>query len=369
MLIYYLIFYIALNFALYNHSKSPESSFMNFGNLLEEFQRQFREREAEYNQHQEEEETNDDFQSILENIIQSRGEAALRDLTRFNLNEFNQIYQVCEKSLSPKGRGRRSKLDPRDKLLITLTYLATGSKLAVMSSLFGKPQTSIYNILSSTINAIHRPLISRFFSMNTNLNENELHFRYFPNAVGAIDTTYIDISKPINRDEQRQNWSVKHGRCGVKIQALVRPNGLCTCFYGFIRGSVHDIAVFRSSNWLEQKLSFQTNLPNGAVLRSHYPVLFDKGYTGLQSQGYPEAIVTIRKPIGRELTAQEQQFNNNVESDRAIVENYFGRMKILFGIIANRYRGDRHLNLMYIIGICLSLTNFYNSIHPMRGNE
>ena len=344
---------------------------MNFDNILQEIQRQYRRREAEFNnqQRQEEEEDSDDGQSLFDKIVQTRGEQTLKDLTRFSVEEFNQICEVCNESLSPKGRGRRSRFDTRDKLLITITYLASVSKLAVIASLFNKPLTTIFDIISHTIDLIHQPLMERFFGAPPNLSDEELHFQNFPNAIGAIDTTHIQISKPIERERQRNNWSQKHGCCGVKIQALVRPNGICTCFFGFSNGSEHDMAVFRSSNWTEQILSRSNVLPNGTVIRSHYPALFDKGYTGLNSQGYPEAIVTIRKPIGRELTEQERNYNNCVESDRTIVENYFGRVKILFGIISNRYRGDPNLNLNNIIKVCFALTNFYNTIHPMRGNE
>lgn len=342
---------------------------MNPNEIINEFQQQFREREEQYNHIEQEEEEDEIEQPLFETFVQQRGSDSIKVLTRFSINEFNQILSICENSMIKTGRGRRSKLTPKDKLFVTLTYIASGSTLKKMNNLFGISVSTVFRVIDSTINSIYQPLTNHFFNNHITLDDDELHFQYFPNAVGAIDTTIIHISKPEDREEQRQNWSFKHACCSVKIQVLVRPNGICTCFYGFKRGAEHDLIVFRSSKWLDQKLFYQTPLPNGTFIRGHYPALFDKGYTGLNAQGYHEAIITLRKPIGRELTQQEINYNNKVESDRAIVENFFGRVKTLFGIIANRYRGDRNLNLEKIIGVCLSLTNFYNSLHPMRSNQ
>ena len=70
-------------------------------------------------------------------------------------------------------------------------------------------------------------------------------------AVGAIGTTFILINKPGSHDDQKKNWSFKHGQCGVKIQALVRPNGLCALFQVGIQGSVHDLTALKESLWLD----------------------------------------------------------------------------------------------------------------------
>ena len=53
---------------------------MNFDNILQEIQRQYRQREAEFNQQrqEEEEEDSDDGQSLFDKIIQTRGEPTLR---------------------------------------------------------------------------------------------------------------------------------------------------------------------------------------------------------------------------------------------------------------------------------------------------
>ncbi|KAH0789259.1 hypothetical protein GPJ56_006810 [Histomonas meleagridis] len=118
--------------------------------------------------------------------------------------------------------------------------------------------------------------------------------------------------------------------------------------------------------WLERFLSVHMTMQNGTQIVRHFRVLFKKGYTGLNSQGYPEAIVTIKKPIGRDLTQEEIATNTRIERDRVIVENYFGRLKSDFGFLRQQYSSDRSKSFPSIMAICIALNNFYISEHPLR---
>ena len=290
-------------------------------------------------------------------------------LTRFNIAEFDEIYNYVHPLLRIPGQGRNRSLPPKDMLLVALTYIDTGSKYSIIAQIFTIDESLAWRTIQWTIRAIAKPLVTKYCIMPIQLDDNELHFIHFPQAVGAIDTSFILINKPEDRQEQRKNWSFKHEACGVKIECLIRPNGLCTLFQVNIPGSVHDITIFKESHWLENCLTFQRTMQNGLVVPGHLPVLFDKGYTGLNTQGYPEAIVTIRKPTGRDLSPQEIEINSKIESDRAVVENYFGRLKSNCGILATKYRGDRFKLFPAIMETCIALTNFYISRHPLRRNE
>jgi hypothetical protein len=47
------------------------------------------------------------------------------------------------------------------------------------------------------------------------------------------------------------------------------------------------------------------------------------------------------------------------------VENFFGRWKSLFGIVADEFRGSRG-SLRKIVPITIVLTNWYVERHPLR---
>ena len=164
--------------------------------------------------------------------------------------------------------------------------------------------------INATLKTILTILYEKYASHNIiPLSQDEKHFDNYPQACSTIDTTLIIISKHKNRDVQRQFWLVKHHACGVKVQALVRPNGICSAVSCAYPGSIHDITIIRESNWVNTILAYAHDLPNNARVIRHYPCFFDKVYTGI-SAFYPEAIVTIRKPIGRDLSPEQNEINN-----------------------------------------------------------
>ena len=313
--------------------------------------------------HQEQEQ--ESKKTLCDQLLEKHGEKAFKTLTRFDLIEFQKITDICIPHLHRSGKGKQFSLNPIDMLLVTFTFLTTGYKYKILSQIFHLDDSLICRTIKFTIKNISKPLVDNFCNLKLYLEPNEERFQNFPNAIGAIDTSFILIEKPGLREEQKKNWSYKHGSCGVKIQCLVRPNGLCTMFKVNVPGSIHDITIFKESGWLE-KLAIPVQMPNGTTITSHMQVLFDKGYTGLNNQGYPEAIVTIKKPIGRELNQQEIEINHKIESDRVLVENYFGRMKTIFAVTAGRFRGERGKFLTNILETCIALTNYNILLHPLR---
>ncbi|GMF60997.1 unnamed protein product [Phytophthora fragariaefolia] len=84
-----------------------------------------------------------------------------------------------------------------------------------------------------------------------------------------------------------------------------------------------------------------------------WAMLADKGYQGLAGQtrySHPKK--------GRNLSRADLQFNDDVSSDRVIVENVFGRLCTLWRVCADKYRwGEEPYD--DIFQSCASLTNFH----------
>lgn len=57
----------------------------------------------------------------------------------------------------------------------------------------------------------------------------------------------------------------------------------------------------------------------------------DSGYQGVHDINR-EMIIPHKKPRGGELSMEEKMNNKKLSQDRIIVENFFERMKIIFGI-------------------------------------
>ncbi len=61
-------------------------------------------------------------------------------------------------------------------------------------------------------------------------------------------------------------------------------------------------------------------------------------------------------------------WNETVASNCIIVENYFGCLTKLWGVISSKYRWSGE-NYDSIFCVCMALTNFHNSFHPLCEEE
>lgn len=84
-----------------------------------------------------------------------------------------------------------------------------------------------------------------------------------------------------------------------------------------------------------------------------------------------EAIIPVRHRPHRKnepvvsLSPAQSEFNRRLSPDRVLVENYYARLKRLFGILYSNYRCG--LNSMEtLVHTCVALNNFLISKHPMR---
>lgn len=302
----------------------------------------------------------------FEKFMAEHGENGLKTFTGLSKAQFEEILHVVEEKLIPTGRGRRKQFLPIDQLFLTLTWIQSGWTYSKLSVVFSISFSKVQRILIDTVLSIADTMYNHFIVRKVARDEGERKFQHFPEAVGACDVALLFVNKPRGNDTQKQFYSAKHKMHGIKLQAIVNPDGLCIHTDIKQLGHVHDKKVFDVSDALNL-VTFEELLPNMTKVKKHYPLLFDKGYTGV-NRYYPEAIVTQRKPIGRDLTSQENKFNHDVESDRVIVENFFGRMRAKCGILSMKFRSDRDV-LPLVAKICISLTNISTRDQPLRANE
>ena len=80
------------------------------------------------------------------------------------------------------------------------------------------------------------------------------------------------------------------------------------------------------------------------------------------------AIIPKKKTRNNPLGTDDIHRNNRISSDRVIVENFFGRVCMMFGIMAGTYRWNREKFGM-IVDFCFSLANFHIRLHPLREQD
>jgi hypothetical protein len=105
-------------------------------------------------------------------------------------------------------------------------------------------------------------------------------------------------------------------------------------------GAKHDFSIFQESaskyiDFLDKRPG-EENIEDPDRGQYRWTLLADKGYVG--AEGLVRALIPKKATINRPLTAREEVSNRRLSSARVICENFYGRMKGLFGICTDRFR-------------------------------
>ena len=160
----------------------------------------------------------------------------------------------------------------------------------------------------------------------------------FPNVIGVIDGTHIQIWAP---SEDPHSYINRKGYHSINVQVVCDAEGLFTYCYAGQVGSVHDSRVFRNSPvacFLEMPERY---FPND----SH--IIGDAAY-GI----HPHVMVPFRN--NGHLTVRQRNFNFRLSSTRMVIERTIGQLKIRFRILLDCLPlTDITKNSEFIIACCV----------------
>ena len=158
----------------------------------------------------------------------------------------------------------------------------------------------------------------------------------FPYAIGAIDCTHIEISKPVRHPDEYINRKVFHS---INVQAT------CDAFDKFTSvdiswpGSVHDSRILKNSE-LYRLMQTNVNVSNAVILG-------DQGY------GITPWLMTKHKNAATDL---DKIFDNILIKDRISIEKCFGQLKRRFPVLGYKLRVKEN-SIPIVIGACFVLHN------------
>lgn len=287
--------------------------------------------------------------------------------TGLTRGEFDNLLELLSKEPREVKRGMKL-LSLEVRLVIILQWLHFGETFAKLGNSFKLDPGVIQTCISDLWNPLEKVLVENYLPKDPRAYKvrDEDKFVHHPDAVGALDATLIPVVKPRIYKEYLKYLSGKHRRCGVKMQALVAPDGQCIHYGGLINGARNDLKLYEKSN-LHIELLRMERQGTGTLVPTRPAILADGGYLGIHNT-YPEAIIPRRKPKGRLRPEADIQFNKELSSDRIIVERYFARLKGTWGILQKPYRSDkRSLDVLAKILVCLTNMKIKNA--PMYATE
>ncbi|KAF0715653.1 Aste57867_3280 [Aphanomyces stellatus] len=260
------------------------------------------------------------------------------------------------------GSGCKCTVSPRVLLFMLLTSMKHCGSWDIVAAVFQEKAPSFEKRIVKFLNTLHP------------------HFmRKYVNDVSETSTT----QKLVATGQQFANhpyvlyatdyFSKKHGLYGHKVEVSVLPNGLainCTRHY---KGSVSDKTIFGENldfhvTNLTKKSSELTMADDGDDERCavEWAVIADKGYQGIQHA--VRAVLPFKKPVSGVLTFEQERTNDRIATDRVIVENWFGRLKTLWGVCADSYRWNRQ-GYDVVFQTCAALTNVHVRFNPLRASD
>lgn len=191
---------------------------------------------------------------------------------RFDMNGILYLEQLIGNGITPKVN-RNNAISARQKILITLRYLATGPIQLNDSDLHKVSQPTVSRVLTRVIDVLSSPDIVRQFirfpTMDDQFRRNSLQFQgiaRFPNVIGVIDGTHIGIKAPHEHEEVFVNRKGVHS---INVQVVFDPFHRIIDVVARWPGSVHDSRVLRESGLFDL---FEGGHANG------YYLLGDSGY-------------------------------------------------------------------------------------------
>ncbi|CAF4703068.1 unnamed protein product, partial [Rotaria sp. Silwood2] len=191
-------------------------------------------------------------------------------------------------------------------------YIATEANLT---------QKGVNYFLSSILDILHSCVYPELVSLPVDLASSRTPHGPERQHKLIVDSTFIAIPEPYDSEERKAYYHAKSPtNYALKVQIacdfchrIVHVSKCC-------HGSVHDITILRDSGLLEH-------------VNDSVQIIADKGYIG------EENVVTPRKkPHGRELTDKDKDFNRDINSARAAIENISQRLKS-YAILGDVYRG------------------------------
>jgi hypothetical protein len=242
---------------------------------------------------------------------------------------------------------------------MVICFLSINLAMFRLASMFGTTYGKVERIIDRYVPLMAARADSLWDPKSPPSEADWCSFTFNPEAVAAIDSTPLRAPDcPCSRYLRKALWCPKPHETAWKLTAAVAPNGICVWRGLLVCGRRNDKRAVDESG-APQAFLIVADDGAGGWREMYLPMLFDMGYPGIHH--YRETAIMKTRPTG---AAGEYEHFKGIDSDRAVVECFFGRLKKRFRILSDEsYRGSLHL-FEDIVTLCIALAN---ERHRSRG--
>uniref|UniRef100_A0A1A7WNN8 DDE Tnp4 domain-containing protein n=1 Tax=Iconisemion striatum TaxID=60296 RepID=A0A1A7WNN8_9TELE len=298
--------------------------------------------------------------SILQRELEIDDMNGFRDLLRMSVEEFNYLLERVTPHIIKRDTHLRKAISPRERLSVTLRFLATGETFNSLSFQFRIGSTTLSRIVMETCAAITSVLREDYLKAPSTESEWKVIAKdfedkwHFPHCIGAIDGKHIFIQPPANSGSMFYNYK---SRFSVILMAVVDANYKCV----YASAGTSDAGVFAHSDLREAMDTGTLNVPPDATLPGTDATM---PFMLIGDEAYPLRPDLMKPYPSRNLNQNQRIFNYRLSRARRVVEN-------AFGILANRFRVFRTtigLDPDKVVAIVFATLCLHNFLRQQRSD-
>lgn len=273
---------------------------------------------------------------------------------RMTIVSFNLLCTLVDPFLQKFSQ--RPSITTRERLAITIRYLASGDLQVSLSYLFRVGRSTTTMIIRETCDAIYLALQPIYLPSPDTINWNMISSGYeirwnFPNCIGALDGKHVSVKAPKKSGSLYFNYKKFYS---IILLAMCDSDCKFTMIDIGQAGSQSDGGVFNRSKFHEALQESKIKFPDMKPFSSNgvpYPFVI------VADEAFPLKPYLMRNYPRSQLDDKKRIYNYRLSRARRTIENAFGILRARWQIFRGPINADLKM-VRRITKTCCCLHNF-----------